>query len=143
MGKAFLQTALNKPHVLVAAGSGISKIKCITEEILHQNPNANLHIYWSNRNDDDFFLLDQFQHWAAVYNNLNFSTILESARSGWTGRVGFIYEVIQQDFSDLKDACAYLCGSAQMVYGTIDQLKSKGLKEANCYSDVFELAPRV
>lgn len=143
MGKAFLQTALNKPHVLVAAGSGISKIKCITEEILHQNPNANLHIYWSNRNDDDFFLLEQFQHWAAVYNNLNFNTILESARSGWTGRVGFIYEVIQQDFSDLKDACVYLCGSAQMVYGTIDQLKSKGLKEANCYSDVFELAPRV
>lgn len=143
MGKAFLQTDLNKPHVLVAAGSGISKIKCITEEILHQSPDTRIDIYWSNRSVDDFFLLEQFQDWATQCRNLNFTTILEAAHSSWTGRSGFIYEVIQQDFSDLKDAFVYLCGSAQMVYGTIDQLNSKGLEEANCYSDVFELAPRL
>lgn len=143
MGKAFLQTELDKPHLLVAAGSGISKIKCITEEILHKSPDTHIDIYWSNRSSKDFFLLEQFQDWATQYKNLRFTKILESAQSEWTGRVGYLYEVIQQDFSELKNASVYLCGSAQMVYGTIDQLKSQGLEEESCYSDVFEFAPRV
>ena len=64
MGKAFLQTSLELPHLLVAAGSGISKIKCLTEEILKQKPNAKTNIYWSNRNVNEFYLLDQFKNWA-------------------------------------------------------------------------------
>jgi CDP-4-dehydro-6-deoxyglucose reductase len=143
MGKAFLQTKLDTPHLLVAAGSGISKIKCITEEILHKSPETPIDIYWTNRSREDFFLLELFHDWAAQYKNLRFTEILESAQLGWTGRVGFLYEVIQQDFSDLKDASVYLCGSEKMVYGTIDQLKSNGLEEASCYSDVFEFAPRL
>ncbi|MBQ4837110.1 hypothetical protein [Pseudoalteromonas luteoviolacea] len=142
MGKAFLQTNLEQPHLFVAAGSGISKIKCITEEILHRNPDANINIYWSNRHSDDFFLLEQFHDWAIAHKNLSFNTILESAQSGWTGRTGFLYEVIQQDYSDLTDTHTYLCGSSKMVYGTIDQLNSLGLQERNCYSDVFEFSPR-
>ena len=142
MGKAFLQTSLKRPHLFVAAGSGISKIKCITEEILHQNPDACINIYWSNRHSDDFFLLEQFHNWAITHKNLNFNTILESHQPGWTGKTGFIYQVIQQDLVDLNDTPAYLCGSTQMVYGTIDQLNAIGLKEENCYSDVFEFSPR-
>ena len=34
MGRAFLQSDLGQPHLLVAAGSGISKIKCLAEEIV-------------------------------------------------------------------------------------------------------------
>ncbi|MEE1674048.1 hypothetical protein SNR37_003477 [Agarivorans aestuarii] len=142
MGNAFLQTSLDLPHVLVAAGSGISKIKCITEEILQQRPDANIDIYWSNRNEHDFFLLDQFYDWAVQYKNLNFIPILESAGINWSGQTGFIYQVIQETLSDLSKAQTYLCGSPNMVYGTIDKLKSLGLKEENCYSDVFEFAPR-
>lgn len=142
MGKAYLQTSLEEPHLFVAAGSGISKIKCITEEILLRNPDAHINIYWSNRDSDDFFLLDQFNSWAIAHKNLSFNTILETEKQCWTGRTGFLYEVIQQDFSDLNNTYAYLCGSAQMVYGTIDKLTPLGLKEAYCYSDVFEFSPR-
>ena len=35
MGQAYLQTDLKLPHLLIAAGSGISKIKCITEDVLY------------------------------------------------------------------------------------------------------------
>ncbi|MFC3150557.1 NAD(P)H-flavin reductase [Litoribrevibacter euphylliae] len=142
MGRAFLQTDLGLIHVLIAAGSGISKIKCLTEEILEQQPDADVNIYWSNKNVGDFYLLDEFQRWVTQYKHLNFTAILESASADWPGRSGYIYQVIKEDFDDLKGVQAYLCGSPQMVYGTIDQLKSRGLKEAACYSDVFEYAPR-
>lgn len=142
MGKAYLQTDLNLTHVLIAAGSGISKIKCLTEEILRQQPHANVNIYWSNKNIDDFYLLDELQDWGNKNDKFNFIPILESANDGWQGRSGYLYELIKKDFANLDNAKIYLCGSPQMVYGTIDKLKATGLKEDNCYSDVFEYAPR-
>lgn len=142
MGKAFLQTNLNLPHLLIAAGSGIAKIKAITEEILNQQPDTDLSIYWSNKHMDDFYLLDMFQNWVDENQNLKFTTILESENSQWTGRSGYIYEVISEDFNNLNNTQTYLCGSPNMVYGTLDKLKPIGLKEENCYSDVFEYAPR-
>mgnify|MGYP002700659318 CR=1 FL=1 len=142
MGQAYLQTDLVLTHLLVASGSGISKIKCLTEEILRQHADADVNIYWSNRNIDEFYLLDKFKAWVVQNDNLNFTPVLESAGLNWQGRSGYIYEVIKNDFEDLAGAQAYLCGSPKMVYGTIDKLKATGLKEENCYSDVFEYAPR-
>lgn len=142
LGQAYLQTDLRLTHLLIAAGSGISKIKCLTEEILHRQCDANVAIYWSNKSIDDFYLLDDFQNWPHQNNKLNFTPILESAHDNWQGRSGYIYQLIEKDFIDLSKVKAYLCGSPQMVYGTIDKLKLRGLKEKNCYSDVFEYAPR-
>ena len=142
MGRAFLQSDLKQPHLLVAAGSGISKIKCLAEEILARDPSADVRVYWSNRSIDDFYLLDEFRAWEAVGENLRFTPILESEHPGWNGRTGFIFEVIQEDQCISDSTVAYLCGSPRMVYGTIDELASYGLDEANCYSDVFEYAPR-
>jgi len=142
MGRAYLQSDLTLPHVLIAAGSGISKIKCIAEEVIKRQPETELHIYWSNKKAADFYLLEQFRGWAKRYKNLKFTAILESADADWPGACGFIYEVVQNDFARLDKVQTYLCGSPQMVYGTIDKLSSSGLSEANCFSDVFEYAPR-
>ena len=142
MGRAFLQTDLELPHLFVAAGSGISKIKCLGEEILRQATNPKVSIYWSNRNPNEFYLLEQFQNWASRHTNLVFTPIIESINSSWSGRAGYLYEVIRQDSADLSDTRAYLCGSPRMVYGTIDRLQALGLQERHCYSDVFEYAPR-
>lgn len=141
-GHSFLQTDLRKPHLLVAAGSGISKIKCLAEEILNRHPDADVRVYWSNKNIQDFYLLDEFQQWEEQGRNFRFTPILQSEHREWRGRTGFIFEVIKEDHSALNNITAYLCGSPQMVYGTIDQLAPLGLDETNCYSDVFEYAPR-
>ena len=66
-------------HLLVAAGSGISKIKCLAEEIVARDPSADVRLYWSNKNIDDFYLLEEFREWEAQaktsvlhpYSNLN------------------------------------------------------------------------
>ena len=141
-GHSFLQTDLRKPHLLVAAGSGISKIKCLAEEILVRDPSADVRVYWSNKNIDDFYLLEEFGEWETLGENLSFTPILEAEHSDWNGRTGFIFEVIQEDQCVSGNTVAYLCGSPRMVYSTIDQLTPYGLNEANCYSDVFEYAPR-
>ena len=146
MGKAYLQTDLDLPHLLIAAGSGISKIKCLTEEILKQRADADISIYWSNKAVNDFYLYDEFQTWLSQNNNLKFTPVLESACKEWSGRTGYLYQVIEEDFSQLEGALerqlektqTYLCGSPNMVHGTLAGLKPLGLQREHCYSDVFE-----
>ena len=142
MGQAFLQTDVNLMHVLIASGSGISQIKCIAEEIFRRKPDAAVKVYWSNKSPEDFYLLDQFSGWSDAEQGFNFTPLLESAHADWSGRTGYIYQIIKEDFDSLEGAQVYLCGSPRMVYGTIDKLTAIGLEEGNSYSDVFEYAPR-
>lgn len=142
MGQAYLQTDLYLPHLLVAAGSGISQIKAIAEDIVAKQPQAQVNLYWSNKNASDFYLLEHFQDLADKFQNLSFTPIIEIAGPDGFARSGYIFNVIQEDFGDLSATQAYFCGSTQMVYGILDALKEQGLKEANCYSDVFAYAPR-
>lgn len=142
VGHAFLQSNLELPHLLIAAGSGIAKIKALTEAISLRNPSATVSVYWSNQQPGDFYWLDKFSHWANQYEQRRFTPVLESAHTDWPGSCGYLYEVIARDAANLKNAQTYLCGSPQMVYGTIDQLRPLGLQTHNCYSDVFEYAPR-
>jgi CDP-4-dehydro-6-deoxyglucose reductase len=141
-GDCFLNGLPKQPILLVCAGTGFSQIKCLAEAILAQDPEHEVHLYWSNRSLDEFYLYDMPKKWADKYTNFTFHPVLEAGVDSWQGRAGWIYQVIHEDFEDLSDVQMYACGSPTMVHGTLDQLEKLGLSEANMHSDVFSYAPR-
>ena len=132
----------DKPILLICAGTGFAQIKALAEGILALEPEKELHLYWSNRHGGGFYLNQLPFEWVKQHSNVHFHPILEQAVEDWDGRAGWIYEVIQSDFSDLSGIHAYACGSPNMVFGTLDQLEPLGLTEANLHSDVFAWATR-
>jgi CDP-4-dehydro-6-deoxyglucose reductase len=141
-GECFLDALPKQPILLVCAGTGFSQIQCLAQAILAQDPDHEVHLYWSNRSLDEFYLYDTPKKWADEFTNFTFHPVLEAGIDSWQGRAGWIYEVIHEDFSDLKDIQMYACGSPNMIHGTLDQLEKLGLSEANMHSDVFSYAPR-
>lgn len=141
-GECFLNQLPQQPILLVCAGTGFSQIKCLAEAILAQDPEHEVHLYWSNRSLDEFYLYDTPKTWANKFTNFHFHPILEAGVDSWQGRAGWIYEIIHDDFDDLKNVQMYACGSPTMVHGTLDQLEKLGLSEENMHSDVFSYAPR-
>jgi CDP-4-dehydro-6-deoxyglucose reductase len=141
-GECVLNGQPKQPILLVCAGTGFSQIKCLAEAVLAQNPEHEVHLYWSNRSLDEFYLYDMPKKWADQYTNFSFHPVLEAGVDSWQGRAGWIYQVIHEDFDDLSDVQMYACGSPTMVHGTLDQLEKLGLSEANMHSDVFSYAPR-
>ncbi|MCY0965214.1 2Fe-2S iron-sulfur cluster-binding protein [Parathalassolituus penaei] len=138
----FLRQHPQQPLVLIASGTGFAQIKSLAEAVLALEPQREIHLYWSNRSSDGFYLKDLPLQWAHQYSNLHYHPILEQHSEGWHGRAGWIYQVIQHDFDDLTNVQVFACGSPNMVYGTLDQLQSLGLSQANMHSDVFAYAPR-
>tara|TARA_B100001109_G_scaffold60988_1_gene49648 strand:+ start:55616 stop:56659 length:1044 start_codon:yes stop_codon:yes gene_type:complete len=131
-----------EPLIMIAAGTGFSQIKSLVEGILAMEPEREMHIYWSNRGQDGFYLADLPISWAQQYANLHYHPIIEQHSDGWHGRAGWIYQVIHEDFTDLSNVRMFACGSPNMVYGTLDQLEPLGLSINMMHSDVFAYAPR-
>lgn len=142
LNKRTLPSFKAQPLLLVAAGSGFTQIKSLVEGILALQPEQELHIYWSNKNAAGFYLSALPQQWASQHANIHYHAIVEKPQADWDGRVGMIYQVICEDFSDLSEVQVFACGSPNMVYGTLDQLAKLGLSEKNMHSDVFSYAPR-
>lgn len=130
------------PLLMVASGSGFSQIKSLNEAIFALAPQQEVHIYWSNKAVEDFYLTELNQTWEKTYPNCHYHPILEANSEKWSGKSGFIYEVIQRDFKDLSQIQMFACGSPNMVYGTLDKLAHLGLSDKNMHSDVFAYAPR-
>jgi len=141
-GECFLDELPQQPILLVCAGTGFSQIQCLIEGILDRDPEHEVHLYWSNRSLDEFYLYDAPKRLADEYTNFTFHPVLEAGIDSWQGRAGWIYQVIHEDFDDLRNIQMYACGSPTMVHGTLDQLEKLGLSEANMHSDVFSYAPR-
>jgi CDP-4-dehydro-6-deoxyglucose reductase len=145
-GECFLNELPQQPILLVCAGTGFSQIKCLAEAILAERPQQEVHLYWSNRNLEEFYLYDLPKQWANDNSNFHFHPILETSLEAggdsWKGRAGWIYQIIHEDFNDLSNVQMYACGSPNMIHGTLDQLEKLGLSENNMHSDVFSYAPR-
>lgn len=138
----YLKQHKTRPLLMVASGSGFSQIKSLVEGALALNPQQEIHLYWSNKASEGFYLADLPLQWAEQYPNFHYHPIIEQHSAGWHGRAGWIYEVIHEDFTSLSQVQMFACGSPGMVYGTLDQLEPLGLSQSNMHSDVFAYAPR-
>ena len=142
INKHTLPNIMNQPLLLVAAGSGFTQIKSLVEGLLALHPQQEIHIYWSNKSAEGFYLAELPQQWAMQHPNISYHAIVEQPQPNWDGRIGMIYQVISEDFVDLSGAQIFACGSPNMVYGTLDQLSHLGASKQNMHSDVFTYAPR-
>lgn len=138
----FLRAHQGQPLLMVAAGSGFSQIKALTEAALAINPAQEVHLYWSNRQLTQFYLADVIEQWLSQHPNVHYHPILEQPNNDWSGRSGWLYQMIRDDFSDLQHVQLFACGSPNMVYGTFDQLEALGLSMHNMHADAFSYAPR-
>ncbi|MFT4766871.1 MAG: CDP-4-dehydro-6-deoxyglucose reductase, partial [Oleispira sp.] len=100
-GDCFLNELPKQPILLVCAGTGFSQIQCLAEAILAKDPEHEVHLYWSNRSLEEFYLYDIPKKWEIEFTNFSFHPVLEAGIDSWQGRAGWIYEVILEDFKDL------------------------------------------
>lgn len=136
-----LSPLTKEPLLLIAGGTGFAQMKSIYDHLVHQKYSGPVHFYWGLRSTADTFVMEWIEHHQAP-ENFHIHVVVNEAGDEWNGRTGWLYEAILEDHLELDNSHAFISGSVAMVYGTLDQLEAKGMKEANCHSDVFAYAPR-
>jgi len=91
------------------------------------------------RTEQDFYL-NLPSEWSEKHPSINFIPVLSEPGSSWTGRSGFVHEVVVKDFENLVEFEVYACGPPVMVKAAAKSCLENNLKKDNFFSDSFEYA---
>ncbi|GLQ33071.1 hypothetical protein GCM10007876_35500 [Litoribrevibacter albus] len=144
MGNCYLpieRHTLKKDVLLIAAGTGFAQMKSLVEALAQEDDRPNLHLFWVGKLPSDLYATELAQQWQDQ-GLIHYYPIVRDTNQGWDGYSGLIEDLILERFQNLKDCSAFFCGSPNFVYGILDALTQDGLNESDCYSDVFDYAPR-
>ena len=147
-GDCILDPDSNRPLLLIAAGTGFSQMKAISEAALHADPARQIDLWWAARERRDLYLERLPRRWAERHDHVRFHPVTEFApEEPFVGeRVishrGRIDQALATTLEDVSGHDVYLSGSPGMVYACVDVLASLGLEASRVFSDVFAYAPR-
>ncbi len=142
-GNCFISGCSDTPLVFIAAGTGFAQMKAMIEHSLLSDCPYPIHLYWGVRNPSGLYMPSLPIQWASEKGICYHPVVSESdIGSDWEGRHGLLYEAVLEDIGELMAAHFYICGSPDMVYGTLDALVAAGIPEAHAHSDVFDYCPR-
>jgi CDP-4-dehydro-6-deoxyglucose reductase len=116
----FLREPSNKPLVLLAAGTGFAPIKAALRYLQKTGMKRPATLYWEGHSPGDFRMRDIIEQWEAEHSNFRYVPVLSASHAspvvqGWTGRTGFVHDVVRDDLIDLSGHQVYACGSPGMV----------------------------
>jgi NAD(P)H-flavin reductase/ferredoxin len=145
LGSFFLREDSDKPIIFVAGATGFAPVKSMVEHAFHIGMKRRMILYWGVRSLRDLYLPELPRQWAAEHPNFTFVPVLSAPQpeDHWSGRTGLVHEAILADFPNLAGHQVYACGSVKMIEASHPAFKAHGMRQDDCFSDAFRLAPHL
>jgi NAD(P)H-flavin reductase/ferredoxin len=145
LGSFFLREDSEKPIIFVAGSTGFAPVKSMVEYAIARGLKRRMILYWGVRKLHDLYLPELPRQWEREDPEFRFVPVLSEPdpEDQWTGRTGLVHQAILEDFPDLSSYQVYACGSAAMVEAAYPAFQAHGLKQDDCFSDAFLLAPKI
>lgn len=130
--------------VFVGGGAGMAPMRShIFDQLKRLNTNRKMTFFYGARSLKELFYQDEFDALQEKHPNFTWHVAMSEPlpEDNWQGPVGFIANILKNDFLDKHDApedCEYyLCGPPMMNQTTIDALISYGVDPENIMLDDF------
>ncbi len=143
-GTYFLQSAADKPIIMIAGGTGFAPIKGLFQQAVEQNPNHDIHLFWGARDKQDLYLDALVKQWIETYPNLKYTPVLsDNTAADWQGDSGFVHEIVSKAYQNFAQYDVYASGPPIMIDSVRDSLLAKGMNSDRFFFDSFEFATPV
>lgn len=130
-----------RPAVFLTGGIGITPVRSIVLQSVHDKTKHTIFVFCSNRRPEDGAFLDEFGRVGGENDNITFvATITEPERSkqAWDGETGFIdKDMIGRYVDDLTVPIYYLCGPPGMVTAMRTLLNGAGVDDDDIRTEEF------
>jgi len=134
MGTFFVRKG-NAPVIFLAGGTGFAPVKSMVEQLIKENTNRKIFIYWGSTTESGFYS-DEAKIWQNQHENIKYIPVL-SGTDSYRGRKGVVHRAVLEDLNDLIEYEVYACGSPIMIEAARKDFILNGLKPGNFYSDAF------
>ncbi|MBS2032727.1 MAG: ferredoxin--NADP reductase [Deltaproteobacteria bacterium] len=138
------EPALDRLHVLIAGGSGITPMMAIIRAILDGEPLSRIALIYGNRKQEDVIFRAQLEELAkSSKGKLNVVHALQEAPAGWTGLTGVLDPATLGKALELagaqNDSRYYLCGPQPMMDGARQLLLDRGVPPGEVLEERFSV----
>ncbi|MDX1379644.1 MAG: CDP-6-deoxy-delta-3,4-glucoseen reductase [Xanthomonadales bacterium] len=130
--------APERPLVMVGGGTGFAPLKSMVEDLLSQDDQRPLHLFWGARTESDMYQRELAERWARDHRHIEFTPVLEAPPEGWQGGHGFVHEVVAGSRTDLADVDVYMSGPPAMIEAGKATFTRAGLPPDRLFYDSFE-----
>lgn len=126
------------PIILLATGTGYAPIAAMLKTHSAEIVERGAVLYWGGARLADLYAYDEVRAWEQVHPGFRFVPVLSGDEPGWTGRKGFVHEVVAADFPDLSRHEVYACGNPLMVEAARHTFtQANRLPTTSFFSDAF------
>jgi NAD(P)H-flavin reductase/hemoglobin-like flavoprotein len=124
-----LNPATTQDLVLVAGGTGLAPLRALAEQAAAEGENGRrVHLFFGARSEDELYDLPALERLAATRPGLHAVPVV-SAEPVFNGERGPVGEVAARHGS-WEGHEVFVCGSPEMVAGTVDHLAAAGVDPA-------------
>lgn len=137
LGNFVLQDS-GKPIIMLATGTGYAPIRSMLLELIRQNSNRAIHLYWGGRSIADLYALEDARECIGRLKNARLTPVLSGIAAEWCGHRGYVQYIAAQDYADMSACEVYACGSPAMIESARHLLtQTCALAASDFYADPF------
>jgi len=136
-GDADLSNDNERPIILVAGGTGFSYVRSILRELVANNDQRQVAVYWGCKDLAHFYVLEEAQQLTAAHDNITLIPVVENAPADWSGVSGLVHHAILAAYSDLSEYEIYAAGRFEMVGAIRDAFLEQGMKIEHMHGDAL------
>lgn len=120
--------------VLASGGCGIPPIASVAEYILRKPDEfGRIYFLYGARTPQDLHLQKDMEAWPKKIERI---FTIDKACQGWSGRVGFVSDLVKKIKIDPMKTKAALCGPPQMFKAIQVELNKRGVKDDSIYASL-------
>ncbi len=140
-GSFTLHNKVARPAVFLTGGIGITPVRSITLQSVHDKTEHKIFVFYSNKRPEDAAFLDELSRLGEANANVTFVATMtepEKSQQSWAGETGFIDKtMIAKYVEDLTAPVYYLCGPAGMVTAMRTLLNGAGVDDDDIRTEEF------
>lgn len=131
-----------KNYVFFAAGSGITPIISNIKNLLKEENQSAIYLYYGNKTKDTTIFYNELESLKAAYSNLHIQYFFSQDNSLGaynSGRIdeAKLLEIVSKDLDNLTISDIMTCGPEQMIHNVSNLFTSKGIDEKNIHFELF------
>ena len=125
------------PVLLVAGGTGLSGVLAIARQLARQKHTAPVRLLYGVTEAEDLVLTERLVVLEARMADFKWQAIVQNPSSDWTGKRGFVTDLLDDEILSDGHTEAYLCGPAPMVEAVRERLDKRGHRAIELYFEKF------
>lgn len=137
-------TAVEQPHVFIAAGSGITPIFPLVEQLLRELAATQpIWLMYSVRTLEDFLFRHQIEQLAETFSNFRYRIFVTRGSVSSDDFIGkrmtlpFMQETIAENITELTNAYYFVCGPTELTDNVQSALKETGVHDEQILTEAF------